>query len=491
MAPAKTENVKQLREKLRQHFGFQKFRPGQAVAVHLAMEGIDTLIVMPTGSGKSLCFQLPGLEREGLTLVVSPLIALMKDQADSLRELGISVATVNSTLSDEQYEEAMVAIRKGMLDFVYTTPEQLSDADFRAALRQQPVGLFVIDEAHCVSQWGHDFRPDYLLLRDGISHLGHPPVMALTATATPEVTDDILNLLQIPEATVIHTGFYRPNLHLSVQHQEGEEAKLRWLLPFLYRVEGTGIIYTTTVKAVTELTEILSEKGLSVESYHGRLNSKVRAETQNRFLDNQFKALIATNAFGMGIDKPDIRFVIHYHIPGRIESFYQEFGRGGRDGELAQGILLYDPEDAKLQRFFQTKRYPNDSDLVNAHHALKRFSDKNEAPTFQELRAISPLSKSRLKVCLALFVNWEIVTCEDNGGYRLLNPDIARESLTHLSRNYRNREEQERERHQQMLNYAESYECRWKRLLRYFEEENEIEEDRCGHCDNCRKRLSE
>ena len=478
-------NVQQLRTKLKEHFGFTSFRPGQAVAVHLAVEGHDTMIVMPTGSGKSLCFQLPSLEREGVALVVSPLIALMKDQADGLRELGIPVAVANSTLSDNEYQTVLTGVREGLFDFLYTTPEQLARAEFRDALKKQPISLFVVDEAHCVSQWGHDFRPDYLTLGEAIDMLNHPPVMALTASATPEVEDDILHLLRIPDAAVVHTGFYRPNLALSVVHTQGDKEKRHWIMEHLRKTEGTGIIYSSTVRAAEDLYSYLFDQGFNVDLYHGRMKSKDRNEVQNRFLDNEIKALVATNAFGLGIDKPDIRYVIHYHIPGRIESFYQEFGRGGRDGESSQGILLFDSEDRKLQRFFQSNRYPDGTDLVNAHHTLKRLATQENPPTLAELQAISPLTKARFKVCLALLTNWEVVRRCENGGYELLRPDLERFELTSMSQNYRDREERERERQQQMWAYAESVKCRWKLMLNYFEEKGGMDGDRCGHCDNC------
>jgi ATP-dependent DNA helicase RecQ len=318
MISSKNRNLHQLRVKLREHFGFQKFRRGQAVAVHLAIDGLDTLVVMPTGSGKSLCFQMPGLEREGTAIVVSPLISLMKDQADHLRQFDIRVTVVNSTLSEEQRRATLADIIAGQFDYIYTTPEQLADPDFRIALARQPISLFVVDEAHCISQWGHDFRPDYLALGEAIEALDHPPVMALTASATPEVEEDILQLLHIPDAAVVHTGFYRENIALSVVQADGDEGKQHWLLDYLHRAPGTGIIYAATVQAVTDLRAFLSSHGISADRYHGRLNTKIRTYVQNSFIANEYKTLVATNAFGLGIDKPDIRFVIHYHMPGRI-----------------------------------------------------------------------------------------------------------------------------------------------------------------------------
>jgi ATP-dependent DNA helicase RecQ len=328
-----------LQERIRDYFGFRKFRPGQAEAVNSALKGRDTLVVMPTGSGKSLCFQLTALALEGITVVVSPLISLMKDQVDNLLDNGVWAVGMNSTLTPPQQIAAEKDIALGRASIVYATPERLADPRFRELLKARRVELFVVDEAHCVSQWGHDFRPDYLALSEAIDDLGRPPVMALTATATPDVIEDILAQLRMPDAEVVHTGFYRSNLELNVVPTRGEAEKRALLLEQLQKTDGTGIIYSATIKAVEELTAFLKSAGLEVDGYHGRLSARRRAEAQDRFMADEFKALVATNAFGLGIDKPDIRFVLHYHLPGTTEAFYQEFGRAGRDGDRACSAL--------------------------------------------------------------------------------------------------------------------------------------------------------
>jgi ATP-dependent DNA helicase RecQ len=477
-----TQVSSHLRRMLRDHFGFRTFRPGQEQAVQAALEGRDTIVIMPTGSGKSLCFQLPALALEGTTVVVSPLIALMKDQADALQERGVEVAAVNSTLSAREHRDAQEAIRQGRAEFVYTTPERLANPDFLDQLRRTAIDLFVVDEAHCISQWGHDFRPDYLGLGDAIDRLGRPPVLALTATATPDAIDDIRRLLHIPEAEVVHTGFYRPNLSLAVVPVEDESERQAEVVRRVKDTHGSGIVYTATVKAVNELVERLQSEGLAVQPYHGRLRAAQRALNQEQFMRGELKAIVATNAFGLGIDKPDIRFVIHYQLPGTIEAYYQEFGRAGRDGLPAQAILLYRPEDRKLQAFLKMTGTPTGEDLVNAHHALKSLADAH--PTFAELKASCSLGKTRLRVVLAHFKQRGVVRETGHRRLRLEQPDLSRDDLERMARRFREGVESIRLKLQQMLDYTELRTCRWAYLVQYFGPDETGFGD-CGHCDRC------
>jgi ATP-dependent DNA helicase RecQ len=475
-----------LSRKLRQHFGFRRFRPGQARAVQAAIEGRDTIVVMPTGSGKSVCFQLPALELEGTTVVVSPLIALMKDQADALREKGKSVVSINSTLKPLEESEALLEILGGRVEFVLATPERLASPDFRNVLSRIKVDLFVVDEAHCASQWGHDFRPEYLALREAIDAIGRPTVLALTATATPSVIDDIRRQLGIADAEVVHMGVDRPNLRFEVEKVRGEDEKRAAIVRILGEVQGTGIIYTATVRAVDGLAEFLRSRGFEVGAYHGKLSARARGVIQDRFMGGDLPIMVATNAFGLGIDKPDIRFVIHHHAPGTIEAYYQEAGRAGRDGLPARCVLLHDPTDKALHRFFQAGRYPTGEDLVNAHHALKRLANEADSPTFEKLASLSPVPRTRLKQALNLFKSRCVVE-EKGGELRLLDPDLTPDGLARLAGDYRERNERDLLGQQRMAEFAQTSACRWSYVFDYFgrDEEEESPALACGHCDNC------
>jgi len=344
------------RAALRRHFGHEAFRPGQEDVVRAALAGRDLLAVMPTGSGKSVGYQLPALLLEGPTLVVSPLIALMKDQVDELRRRGIAAAALHSLATPAERRDAEEAMRAGRLRLLYVAPERFASPAFRRLLEETPLARFAVDEAHCVSEWGHDFRPDYRALgdaargcrrADGAS--GRPPVLAFTATATPEVCRDIVALLGLETPAVFVAGFDRPNLFLDVRRVSGEIEKRR-LLPDLVRARR-ALVYAATRKSAERAAETLVEAGVPAAAYHGGMDEPRRTNVQERFADGSLPVVCATNAFGMGIDRPDVEAVVHFEIPGSLEAYYQEIGRGGRDGRRADATLLWNFVDVRTREF--------------------------------------------------------------------------------------------------------------------------------------------
>jgi len=327
---------------LREIFGFDSFKPGQEEAIRAVLEVRDTLAVMPTGGGKSLCYQVPALMQESLTVIVSPLISLMKDQVDSLLQSSVTdAATLHSGLSPEERWEVERRVRTGEVKMLYVAPERLRSLEFVLALRRAGVGLFVVDEAHCISEWGHNFRPDYLFLPRAVKDLGNPPVLALTATATPRVRQDILRSLEMRSPEVVVTSFNRPNLTYRVIPTKEKKHKLSRILDVIRNSPPPGIVYATTRKECEELATNLRRSGVDAAAYHAGMGSAERSVVQERFMTDELGVVVATIAFGMGVDKPNVRFVIHSSVPGSLPAYIQESGRAGRDGENAECVVLY------------------------------------------------------------------------------------------------------------------------------------------------------
>ncbi|MBN3553152.1 DNA helicase RecQ [Fictibacillus nanhaiensis] len=342
--------IEKAKQMLNLHYGYSSFRNGQEQAIQSVLAGDDTLCVMPTGGGKSICYQVPALVFEGTTIVISPLISLMKDQVDTLLQLGISAAFINSSLTAAEARERIEKAKSGEYKLLYIAPERLESYDFMDHLRQIDIPLIAVDEAHCISQWGHDFRPSYQRIQRMIGNLPkRPVVLALTATATPRVRQDICWSLDIDENKTVLTGFERENLSFSVI--KGQD-RLSYLKDFLKKNEKeAGIIYAATRKTVDQLYETLQKSGINVSRYHAGMNDNERMEQQEQFLQDESSVMVATSAFGMGIDKSNIRYVIHFQLPKNMESYYQEAGRAGRDGLPSECILLYSSQDVQVQRF--------------------------------------------------------------------------------------------------------------------------------------------
>lgn len=484
LVPKVTRELTRMRRTLRETFGLVKLRPGQAEVIRSVLEGNNTLAIMPTGAGKSLCYQLPSLHLPGTTVVVSPLISLMKDQVDKLEEAGLEASQLNSALTTQEHEENLEQIKSEKSVFIFVTPERFTDQKFLGDLRKREINFVVIDEAHCISEWGHDFRPAYLSLGAAVKTLGGPPVLALTATATTEVIADIEKQLDLGRLQVVKTGIYRSNLHFEVKRVTNEREKHEELMRVLNEHEGIGIVYAATVKTVDELTDWLKGFDCRIEKYHGRMKASDRQRNQNAFMNGELKAIVATNAFGMGIDKPDIRFVIHYQMPGSLEAYYQETGRAGRDGEPATCSLFYQLEDRRTQQFFLGGKHPKFDDILAVYQALETL---NAAETPVALTTVqehaNTVSAGKVRVVLSLLKELRVVRELRGSQFRLLRVDVKRPELEELSRLSEEKVNKDKEKLERMMQYGQSATCRWRLLHDYFEEQ--MEDERCGNCDNC------
>lgn len=476
---------------LERHFGFREFLPGQEPVVSSLLAGRDTLAVMPTGGGKSLCYQLPAMVMEGVTLVVSPLIALMKDQVDGLVRKGVPATMINSTLSATEQSDRLREIAAGQFKLVYIAPERFRSSAFLRALKSVPVALVAVDEAHCLSQWGHDFRPDYLRLSEALEVLEHPQTAAFTATATPEVRRDILKVLKLRDPYVSISGFERPNLSLRVTHCEGHREKFE-RLKALVETHRTGIVYCSTRKRVEEVSASLSGMGVKLVAYHGGMEDKDREWAQNVFLDRSYDVVVATNAFGMGIDRSDVRFVAHFDVPGSVEAYYQEAGRAGRDGEPADCELLFNYADTRTQEFFIEGNNPG-ADVIRDLYAVVRklngMANEGILLTIQELTETLNL-KNSMQVSSAishLVRNGQIerfdVPGERARGTRLVDPAMTADDLPIAEEALVEKERRDRAKLEAMIQFCYDHQsCRQQWILGYF---GETESAPCGTCDFC------
>ncbi len=362
--------VEAARAVLNTYWGYPDFRPGQKQVVEAILAGRDVLALLPTGGGKSICYQVPGLVLGGLTLVVSPLIALMRDQVEGLQRRGIPAAAIDSTLPTTLREEALKAAAENRLRFLYAAPERLVLPNFLERLRALPITLVAIDEAHCISQWGHDFRTSYTRLGELRTHLPETtPWIALTATATPTVQKDIIQYLGLRDPVIVQQPFHRPNFYYAVVHHLEKDAKL---LQTVHRLQGSGIIYVSSRSRSRQIAQKLRQHGFSAEAYHAGMPSSQRSYVQDRWIRGEVRLIVATSAFGMGIDKPDTRFVVHYDPASEPEAYLQEVGRAGRDGELAYAIALFSPKDAEVLQQAPLQKYPSHDFLRRLYATLQQ-----------------------------------------------------------------------------------------------------------------------
>lgn len=473
-------------------FGFAAFRPGQEAAINSLLAGEHTLVVMPTGAGKSLVYQLVAMQlpAPAVTLVVSPLIALMKDQVDSLQRNNIPATFINSSLSGAEQTQRISAVLNGAYRLVYVAPERLRSGGFQQALRRMQVGLLVIDEAHCISHWGHDFRPDYRRIAQAREVMGRPLTAALTATATTLVQDDIVELLGIPAAQRIVTGFNRPNLSFEVGYASDNAAKLQLLAGLLadFRAApagGTAIIYAGTRRNTEEVTGFINaQTGISADYYHAGLPPGQRSAVQDAFLRGELPVVVATNAFGMGIDRADVRLVAHYSLPGTLEAYYQEAGRAGRDGLPARAVLLYAPQDRILQQWFIGNNNTQPTDLRRLYRALGNSQSEVQV-SLDELARRTGGDSVKARTGLAHLERAGVVQRHDDDGAILQLTveawdDAAVAAITSSLTAY----ERHRQRQlDQMTEYAETDGCRRQVLLSYFSDDGPAEAEYC--CDNC------
>ena len=484
--PATTRDA---RAALEQHFGFSEFKDGQERVVSALLSGRDSLVVMPTGGGKSLCYQLPALVMDGVTIVVSPLIALMKDQVDALARKGIAATVINSTLSPGEQQERISQLRQGAYKLVYVAPERFRSRSFTDALKQVDIALFAVDEAHCLSQWGHDFRPDYLRLKDAVAALNYPQTAAFTATATADVRADILTHLALRDPFVSVSGFERPNLALTVSQVGGNKEKYE-RLEAVVREHKTGIVYCATRKKVDEVADSLALQGIKVIAYHGGMDDRSREHAQNAFLDRSHDVVVATNAFGMGIDRADVRFVVHFETPGSIEAYYQEAGRAGRDGEPAVCELLFNFADTRTQEFFVEGNNPSYDTICDVYRTLRMLAD-DKHEVMMPIRELAETvgAKNDMSVGSALatlgragYLDRFDIPGERVRGTRLTRPEIPPEQLEIDRAALEEKNQRDHEKIESMIRFSYSEDCRQTWILDYFGEKNAAE---CGSCDIC------
>lgn len=472
----------QIRQTAKSKLGYDSLRAGQEDAIAALLKGHDVLAVMPTGSGKSAIYQLAGALIPGATVVISPLLALQQDQVESIAEQSVGEAiAVNSTVTPAERKEAFEALADDELEFIFLAPEQFNNPETLERLQKAKPSLFVIDEAHCISEWGHDFRPDYLRLGAVIDSLGHPRVLALTATAAPAVREEIVSHLNMRDAAVVVQGFDRPNIWLEVRRFEDEAEKEAALIDQVVRAKKPGIVYAATRKQTESIAEALVEQDVEAIAYHAGMKTSDREEAQAAFMEDRAEVIVATTAFGMGIDKPNVRFVIHHTISDSVDSYYQEIGRAGRDNKKAFALLFYYADDLNIRRFLASS---GQVDVDQVEQVANVIQAQSEPLDRRDLKEKTGLSQAKVATALNHLEEVGVVDMLPTGEAVASEtaPDVgdAAEAAIQAQERYHT---YVRSRLEMMRGYAEVRDCRREYLLNYFGEKRD---QPCGFCDNCK-----